>query len=265
MKNHTSYYDNQSYCNNCHSYSHTFRECPDPIYSHGILCYKGTFPDIKYIFIRRKQSFAFTDFVRARYRPGDEQYILFLLSRMTIEEHSILRDLTFQEVWKIMWAESYKRHIKEMDSCKTHFLGSMKLKSVQDVLKDNKTEFLESEYGIPKGKAFSRETALDCAKREFTEETNISCDDIVFEEIEPFKESHTAFNGKTYISIYYLAKFVGESDELYLEPTNLSQITEIDKIGWYSFEECINLCRSYYTEKMMCLIKANRYIRQIKN
>jgi 8-oxo-dGTP pyrophosphatase MutT (NUDIX family) len=159
-----------------------------------------------------------------------------------------------------MWGENYKRHIKEMELCRNQFVNSME--SVKTVLPISETSFLEAEWGIPKGKRMQNETKIVCAKREFTEETNIVCDGNIQVENNgiPFTEQHTAINGKTYVSVYYLAKYIGEDTELYLDSTNLNQVTEIDAIRWCSLEQCLMLCREYYTQKMQCLIKAHRYI-----
>ena len=247
------------YCNNCNSNSHSFSKCIEPIYSYGILCYKIINGKISYIFVRRKQSFAFTDFIRGRYDKNNHAYIHNLISRMTQIEHQYLKTKTFTEIWKIMWGQNYKKHIKEMELCKVIFYETRK----KHLLEQLHTNYMDPEWGIPKGKQMINETITQTSQREFTEETNVNCEDIVFEDIEPMSEEYVSIDNKRYISIYFLARYIGADTPLYINPNNLNQCTEIGDIKWYSLEECILACRSYYYQKIQCLIHAHRYIKNL--
>ena len=73
---------NNIYCNNCGKETHTFKQCPEPITSFGLVCMyvnikrnikgrkkiiKSIDENIKYLMIRKRNSFAYIEFMRAKY------------------------------------------------------------------------------------------------------------------------------------------------------------------------------------------------------
>ena len=116
----------------------------------------------------------------------------------------------------------------------------------EEIIK-KKSEFYEyPEWGFPKGRRNFKETDVQCALREFCEETGLDADNInIFKNIIPVREDFLGNNNVRYRHIYYLAK-IRESNkdiELYIDPDNSSQVAEIGDIQWLSKEECLEKIR----------------------
>ena len=106
---------------------------------------------------------------------------------------------------------------------------------------------------IPAGVVDDGETALQCAKREFEEETGFNSNDIdIIENILPFEEIFTGSNFKTYKNRYYLAYTVKKLDNI----DNYQQ-TEVSEERWVTFEESLQLIRPYNLEKKNIVNKIN--------
>ncbi len=115
------------------------------------------------------------------------------------------------------------------------------------------------EWGFPKGRKNTAENDLDCAVREFEEETGFCKDEyIILNNIEPIIEDLIGTNGKKYRHIYYLALTYKNIDPK-LENSNLNY-EEIGDIGLYSYEESLHLFRSYHIERKKILTVVFIYI-----
>ena len=73
-------------CNNCGKQGHLFHQCKLPITSYGIILFKSTDQGIKYLMIRRKDSFGYIDFLRGKYRNDNIDQINFLFQQMNHTE-----------------------------------------------------------------------------------------------------------------------------------------------------------------------------------
>ncbi|MGL5935139.1 MAG: NUDIX domain-containing protein [Cetobacterium sp.] len=83
------------------------------------------------------------------------------------------------------------------------------------------------------------ETDIDCAIREFHEETSISSNKYtIFYDINPIIDSHVD-NDVNYKTIYFIARLNKESHDFkpYIDYRNFSQITEIEQIKWVSISD----------------------------
>ncbi len=79
-------------CRNCGLNGHLYKDCPHPIMSFGIICYKIVNDNIKYIMIQRKDSLSFMEFVRGKYNIEDSKYIMKLIEYMTDYQPHSLQD-----------------------------------------------------------------------------------------------------------------------------------------------------------------------------
>jgi len=109
----------------------------NPITSYGIICFKRTKNDInssnmfsllqedkktsivnnyEFIIIRRKDTFSFAEFVKAKYDIYDETYIKKLLQNMTKHELTFLKNVkTPEEIWDKLWYKKGNNRIKEYE------------------------------------------------------------------------------------------------------------------------------------------------------
>lgn len=105
---------------------------------------------------------------------------------------------------------------------------------------------LSLQWEFPKGrKNWSTEADIECALREFTEETGIDRKFITLINHPPFSTTYIGMNGHIYNSTYFIA----ESQEVPKIPVWYSSIgsqrykisNEISRIGYFSYEECMKI------------------------
>ncbi len=105
-----------------------------------------------------------------------------------------------------------------------------------------------TEWGIPKGRKKYGESDLECALREFYEETQINITDIkVLDNIDPVIEIMQGTDGKKYKHIYYIAELI--SDTVNLKINN----DEVQNIGFFSYFDACNIIRPYHIRKKKIL------------
>ena len=96
----------KSFCNNCSKQGHQSNQCKMPIVSNGFIVYKndGCGSPLRYLLICRKDSLGYVDFIRGKYSLYNKNYILNMMTQMTVDEKHKLRTLTFDAIWKDLWA-----------------------------------------------------------------------------------------------------------------------------------------------------------------
>ena len=169
--------------------------------------------NITFLMIRRKHTLGYIEFIRGRYRPDNLDGIIFLFQQMTQDEINKLGKFTFDELWNEFWGgvggDKKNSYEQEYQQSKNYFTK----------LKNNETElglsffinnvipsWNEPEWGFPKGRRNKNERDIDCAKREFEEETSMNSQDYeILDNIEPLIEDLVGTNGISYRHIYYVA------------------------------------------------------------
>ena len=120
---------------------------------------------------------------------------------------------------------------------------------LNNLIEASTTSWDEQEWGFPKGRKNYNETDLDCAIREFNEETGFEIDKRnIVQNISPFEEIFFGSNYKSYKHKYFLTYMDFENVEPVIQETN-----EISKIQWKSYADCIASIRSYNLEKKRLL------------
>jgi 8-oxo-dGTP pyrophosphatase MutT (NUDIX family) len=118
----------------------------------------------------------------------------------------------------------------------------------------------ETEWEFPKGRRDYKERDLDCALREFEEETGISKSNLhIIENILPFEEVYTGSNNKYYKHKYFLAYMKNQSGVE--ENLENFQKTEVSKLEWKTYEECLDCIRHYHLEKKQVIEKVNTLLK----
>ena len=122
--------------------------------------------------------------------------------------------------------------------------------------------YTETEWGFPKGRRNLRESDIDCAKREFEEESGYDSQNYqIIDENLKFEEIFSGTNNIRYQHTYFLAKSLKDIN-LVIDKTNYNQYTEIKKIKWFTLSEGTNAIRDYNQEKKLILNKADSYIKK---
>ena len=156
-------------CRNCGMLGHVYKNCTRPITSYGIiLINKNKTAKNEYLLIQRKNTIAFSEFIFGKYSLNNFDYIKTIFSRMSTEEMSLIKSKpNYKILWnRIYFNDNYNRNIinKYDDFIKkySNFLDNLKVIINQDC-----------EWEFPKGRRNNNESDLECACREFKEETNI--------------------------------------------------------------------------------------------
>lgn len=207
--------------------------------------------NIRFLMVQRRHSIGFMDFLRGKYKIDNIDQINSLFQYMNKNEIELIGNKTFDELWAEMWNNDYNRvnnFKKEYNFAKTQF---EKLKNGTEVDLDlnfyvNNVNPLYkfNEWGFPKGRKDKNETGLECALREFGEETGIDITKInIIKNIQPIEENLIGTNGVPYRHIYYVAETY--DDNL----PNITNNNEIGGIGFFTYNETQQIIREYHTEK----------------
>ena len=245
---------NKNMCNNCSKFGHSFHQCKLPITSYGIIVFRyDSIKGIQFLMIRRKDSFGYIDFVRGKYSPYNTYQLQNIINEMSLEEKSRVLTYSFDELWKKMWGDpsniQFKNEqnisSKKMELVKSGINVTNTLINVDYLIEKSDTYWVETEWEFPKGRRNYKEKDLNCALREFEEETGILTSTIeIIENILPFEEIFIGTNHKSYKHKYFLA-FMKDADIC----LNNFQVTEVSKLEWKTIDECLETIRPYNLEK----------------
>ena len=281
-------------CINCNSTLHEYQKCPEPKTSWGIILvkifdnnislkhdkinnikninklilnneedlkkYSSLVHSIKFLLISRKHSLAYIEFVRGRYKEENFLGIKGLFEQMMKSEIENIDKNDFDTIWNDFWGDhEYKLKLKnEYHESKIKF---NKLRYGNDIkvkldfyTKRITPNYSIPEWGIPKGRKKYGERDIDCAIREFMEETQLKESDFkVLHHIEPIVENMYGTDGKKYKHIYFIAE--STSDICNINLTN----SEVGNIGYFSYSEACDILRPYHTEKRKILESVLNY------
>jgi 8-oxo-dGTP pyrophosphatase MutT (NUDIX family) len=259
---------NTNICNNCGKQGHSFHQCKLPITSYGVIVFRSSEKGLQYLMIRRKDSFGYIDFIRGKYSPYNIYQVQNIINEMSLIEKERILTESFTTLWNDMWGETtnsqYKNEelasSKKMDSIKTGVCINNETVTLKDIVNNSTTEWVETEWEFPKGRRNFKEKDLDCALREFEEETGILTSKIkIVENVLPFEEIFIGSNHKSYKHKYFLA-YMNETEE-YLDNF---QVTEVSKIEWKTIDECLESIRPYNLEKKELIKNINKVLEEYR-
>jgi 8-oxo-dGTP pyrophosphatase MutT (NUDIX family) len=139
-------------------------------------------------------------------------------------------------------------------------MGNGEIITLEHLIEYSTTKWKETEWEFPKGRRNYQEKDLDCALREFEEETGLLKKDIkIVENILPFEEIFLGSNHKSYKHKYFLAYTDKTTDDLH----NYQQ-TEVSKLVWKTLEECLESIRPYNLEKKQLIININKVLQEYR-
>jgi 8-oxo-dGTP pyrophosphatase MutT (NUDIX family) len=259
---------NINLCNNCGKHGHLFHQCKLPITSYGIILFRSSAEGIQYLMIRRKDSFGYIDFIRGKYSPYNIFQIQNIINEMSLTEKKRILEEPFENLWKMMWGDvsssQYKNEeiasSKKFELIKNGIVINNNTIKLKTIVENSDTNWEETEWEFPKGRRNHKEKDLECALREFEEETGISQLNIdVVNNVLPFEEIFIGTNHKCYKHKYFLA-YMKESDDF----LNNYQIAEVSKLEWKTFDECFNSIRPYNLEKKKLITNINKVLEEYR-
>jgi len=221
--------------------------------------------DIEYLMICRSNTFGYIDFMKGNYSLNNLEHIQVLINEMTISEKNDILTLTFEELYRRLTKPS-KQHInvrndeskKKFESLRNGITVSEEIITLQTMIDYSDSQWINNEWEFPKGRKNYKEKDLDCAKREFQEETGISSTNLqIINNVMPFEEIFIGSNQKCYKNVYYLGIIDTE-----VELTNYQE-TEVSIMEWKSFNDCIESIRDYNVEKSCVLTNVHNFIQSV--
>ena len=186
---------------------------------------------------------------------------------MTRAEKNKLLNETFDTLWFGLWGDSVCNQFRSEEKNARDKFEALKLGitatannqqyNLQTLIAESETDWLEPEWGFPKGRHNNLEKDLACGLREFEEETGYTTHNIkIIQNILPYEEIFTGSNYKSYKHKYYLG-YINFTQE----PYKPFQNTEISKLAWCNYEEAVGLIRPYNLEKLAMLTKINTVLK----
>ena len=247
----------ESYCNNCGKPGHLYNNCKVPITSYGVIAFRYNKEKIpEYLMIRRKDTLGYIDFLRGKYFIQNKEYLINMFKQMTVEEKENLKNNDFDTLWKNLWKGSLQTKYKNEELISKDKFNMLitgvvvksdfyTLYSLIETSNQYET-WNEPEWGFPKGRRNYQENDYDCALREFTEETGYNSSILKnIQNILPLEEIFIGSNYKSYKHKYFLM-YVSYKDSAEISHYEES---EVSKIEWKSYEDCMRDIRSYNLEK----------------
>ena len=267
-KKNENFFYKTSICRNCGLSGHIYKNCVHPIASFGLICYKLENNELKYLMLQRKDSLSFMEFIRGKYELNDYNYIKNLLSNMTINERNMLLKNKFDDIWNYLWCNNmnYIKVTKEYTESKNKYEILIETNFFQNYLKSISGIYNEQEWGFPKGRRKIKESDLDCAIREFYEETRIKNDNIILHKnIEPFEEIFFGTNNILYKHSYYIAKLNNNDVSILLDHNCLEQVREVRSLKFFTYLQVISHIKPYNVERIELFKQVHNKVKQIEN
>jgi len=258
-----------NYCNNCGKAGHLYHHCKLPITSNGVIAFRRNNENvIEYLLIRRKDTLGHIDFMRGKYSVTNPHYIINMLNQMTIDEKRRLRTEEFEPLWNAVWGGNAISSQYKSEECSSRdkfnlLRGGITTKDAVFTLNElidrsnQENQWEETEWGFPKGRRNQQESDYDCAIREFREETGYNPSLLYnLQNIIPYEEIFTGSNYKSYKHKYYVMN-MKYADSLVQNPF---EETEVSKMEWKTYAECVASVRPYNCEKLQMLYKINHML-----
>ncbi len=257
------------YCRNCGKIGHTYKKCIDAIISLGIIMYNtiqiNNYYEIKFLLIQRKDSIGFIEILRGKYQEKDDHYLSKIVDIMTVGEREKVLNLDFDDlIDKFIINKNNRQYKYEYQEAKEKFYRLRNSGKLKEIIDKSPNQWLEPEWGFPKGRRHLKENDLECACREFEEETGYNESDyLIIHNVKSLEETFLGTNKIRYKHYYFLAKSCTDKvPEINMQ--NKTQIAEIGNIGWFSLQEALKKIRLYHKEKINVLKKAYSIIRAEK-
>ena len=243
--NEIKHYKKKIFCCNCGKFGHKYSKCNEPITSLGIIAIKpnlisdydllieyfnskkyfnlvksntmnnnillkiNNFIDkFKFLMIRRRKTLGYIEFIRGRYDIKNSISYISLFEQMIPSEINDLINNSFDYLWTDLWINNNfdNKYIKnEFEESKLKF-DILKNNNLSNLIKSIKFNYNTPEWGFPKGRRIYLEKNINCACREFEEETSLNKNDYnLLINLPPIQEIFYGTNKILYKHIYYFA------------------------------------------------------------
>jgi hypothetical protein len=230
----------------------------------------------KIIMVQRKNTIGIVEFIRGKYditMPLDDlkKYLIKLFDMTTFEEkHKLETYDNFDEIRNNLGLSRHYYFRNEYDESKKKFEYVKSLNfgqqgnGIQQLLKLSLITRTTPEWGLPKGRKNNSELEVDCAIREFIEETGIDEKYIkIYKNVKPLREIYKGVNNIVYEHIYYIATLDTSTDISEYITTIIGPVKEsyeISNVQLMTQRESISCLREYHTSKKQAIEKGFQII-----
>lgn len=189
--------------------------------------------DYESILLKNRYSYEFADFVQGRYKG--ENKVKELLDAMTVDEKMLIHSLNFRVLWYKIWlSKDTTYYKKKKDYFYRNWIKNDGGKRLKKLVESARSDGIGIQWEFPKGGKESDEPSLNCAIREFEEETRIPKKKFKILPGLKRKISYTHMD-VNYINIYYVA-IATKKFEPKIYMSDINQICEVAKISWMNME-----------------------------
>jgi 8-oxo-dGTP pyrophosphatase MutT (NUDIX family) len=182
----------------------------------------------------KRYTYAYNIFAHSKYNSSNSAALIELFNCMTVDEKLIILSMRFDRIWDHVWLNAPKppNYYLSKNKFESTFLLDNGARLRKLIAKSNNANKL---WEIPKGRKKNRmEPDINCAVREFFEETGISKKSYKLFEA---KRSYSYIDaGTRYTNIYYIA-FTKHNIEPRINFGIQEQVDEISDIKWMTLEE----------------------------
>jgi ADP-ribose pyrophosphatase YjhB (NUDIX family) len=266
-------------CINCGIYGHTIKLCNSPITSYGIICYTIVNNIVKYLMVQRKDSITYIEFIRGKYSLSNVDYIEYLFQNMTVSERNVIKDNSIENLWKMLWSGPISNRLNlEFHDSKIKFeklqngylfkrfkepiIENINLNKIIDKVNIEYPNVIDLEWEIPKGRRDLNETDIDCALREFEEESGLKVNNISLCNYikKPIEEVFLSLNKTRYRHIYYIAQHNYNNSIMLYSKKNKVQCKEIKDSRWMTYDEIMSKLRDTHIQRIELFKRVNKLI-----
>ena len=233
--------------------------------SYGLIVFKRDEPT-SFLFVRRRDTHAYIDFLQGKYQFTN---IPMMIESMTKTELNNIKTKSFDEMWQKLWEfhpanGNTPWHFEQKRKAKERF-NKCDWKKFIVTAKD--AQYTHADWGFPKGKLNrkrfgTKENPLDCALREFEEETGYSRNDIYVWNPptstnggQVVQETNQGNDNNFYCNEYFIAELKNIEKELPAIDKNF-RCGEISSMGWFSYFEAEQMMRPHQYNKLRALQQA---------
>ena len=214
--------------------------------------------NLLFLFVRKKNSIEYIEFIKGKYNISNQNSYLKLLNYMTLEEIDVIKNNNFTDIWNNLWNITENNKLLNLRYENEYLNSKDKFEKIdKSVFEKIKIIYNEPEWGFPKGKKNRYETNLDCALREFNEETGMN-KIIILNSINPINEIFYGTNNIKYKHIYYISLY--DDINNIIDKSYLNDCNEISDIEWYNYENSNIIIRSYHIKKKMIIMNIIKFI-----
>jgi len=223
------------------------------------------------LMIQRKDSISYIEFIRGKYELHNPDYIIQLFNHCSAKEKEFLGNHSFDEIWDNLWintsnqSERIKTEYKKSSFLFSRLLDGItyrdKKTTLRDLLSLSSVSYETPEWEFPKGRRSNKESNIECAVREFEEESGLHKSDYaLLENVAPFSECYRGSNDVNYKHVYYLAFYKGPDKSLSIDKDKYEQASEVGDVQWVTLDGCRSKIRPYNSSKLDIISSCHQFI-----